>query len=264
MKQKKPTIFLAGIIILLAAVLIYIVVELNSDVATAPVVLPDLDRVSTEDVAPEDQTQYAQVTPETVQAVIGAISRPEGYTRSVTVEDFWGDGSSHADQFTIQVSGTSSKITVLADRGNKYILVTDAGTWIWYDDVPDDAYYAPASGLHDGDQWLRTLTYEDFLEMPAEDITAAGYEEHNGVWCVYASYETTSFGYTGTLWISVTDGLLCATEIYDGDTLIYRMTGGAVDTTVPDDSLFIPPYTDNAPESAYLADAQNFAVSSEE
>lgn len=263
MKKKKPPIFLVGIIILLATVLIYIFVELNSDVPTASVVLPDTDRVSTEEVSAEDETRFAQVTPETVQAVIAAISRPDGYSRVVTVEDFWGDGSS-ADQFTIQVSGTSSKITVVSEKEQKYILVTDAGTWIWYDGIPDDAYYTPTSNTYDGDQWLRTLTYEDLLKMPAEDITAAGYEEHNGIWCVYASYETPNFGYSGTVWVSVTDGLLCAAEIYDGDALIYRMTGGTADTSVPDDSLFIPPQTANAPESAYGATAQHFAAAKEE
>lgn len=261
MKLKKPTAFIAAIIILLVVVLAYIFIELNSDVPTAQVVLPDPDTAVSSQPGDDGQAAYAQVTPDTVQSVIAAIRRPDGYTRTVTVEDFWGTDNTSVSDFTIQVSGTSSRITAASGRGLKYILVTDAGTWIWYDGTGDDAFYAPPGGASDADAWLRTLTYEDFLELPPKEILAAGYAEHNGIWCVYASYPSSHFGYETTLWISVSDGLLCATEIYDGEQLIYRMTGGAVDTAIPDDSVFTPPATANAPADAYDAGSQTFARS---
>lgn len=249
MKHKRPTVFIAATVLLLAAVLIYIAVTLNSPVPTPVVELPNRDQTQGPQVSDTVQAQYAAVTPETVQAVIASMARPDGYSRTVTVEDFWADGSAAAD-LSVQVSGTGTKITAASRQGLKYILTTETGTWIWYDGN-EDAYFADGNAPHDGDQWLRMLTYEDLLGLSPDEITAAGYEEHNGVWCVYASYDTSNFGYHTTLWVSAVDGLLAAAEIYDGETLIYRMTGGSVDTAIPDDSVFLPPQTDAAPASAY-------------
>lgn len=249
MKHKRPTLFIAVTVLLLAAVLTYITVILNSPVNTSPVELPNTDRAEGPQVPDGDAAQYAAVTPETVQAVIASIVRPDGYSRSVTVEDFWNGGSAETG-FSVQVSGPSTKITAASPQGLKYILTTENGTWVWYDGA-DSAFFSPAAGAHDGDQWLRMLTYEDLLDLSPEDITAAGYEDHGGVWCVYAGYDTPYFGYHTTVWVSASDGLLSAAEIYDGETLIYRMTGGPADLAIPDDSVFIPPETDNAPKSAY-------------
>ena len=78
MKLKKPTAFIAAIIILLVVVLAYIFIELNSDVPTAQVVLPDPDTVVSSQPGDDGQAAYAQVTPDTVQSVIAAIRRPDG------------------------------------------------------------------------------------------------------------------------------------------------------------------------------------------
>ncbi len=247
MKRKQPPVLFAAIALLLVAVVAYVIIELNSSVETAPVILPDIAQTQTSPGA-EQSAAYAQVTPETVQAVIGTLRRPEGYTRTVTVEDFWGEDSSHAMDLTVQVSGNNSRITALTTGGLKYILVSPSGTWIWYEGEKD-VFRAPPKAAYDGDQWLRSLTYEELMELSPEEITAAGYEEHNGVWCVYASYRTPRFDYDTTVWVSVTDGLLSAAEIYDGDAIIYRMTAGATDLTVPDDSVFLPPDGD-APHTA--------------
>ena len=249
MKHKRPTVFIAATVILLAAVLIYIIVTLNSPVNTPVVELPDKSKVQGPQISDTALTQCAAVTPESVQAVIASMSRPDGYTRQVAVEDFW-DGGSAVTEFSLQVSGASTKITTAYGNSMKYILTTETGTWIWYDDN-DTAFFSEQSAPHDGDQWLRMLTYEDLLSLSPQEITEAGYAEHNGVWCVFASYDTANFGYHTTVWVSAADGLLSATEMYDGEELIYRMTGGAVDTSIPDDSVFIPPESDMAPASAY-------------
>ncbi len=255
MKHKRPTVFIAATVLLLAAVLIYIVVTLNSPVPTPPVELPDENRLEGPQVSDNMLAQYASVTPETVQAVIASMVRPDGYTRSVTVEDFWNGGASAAE-FTVQASGTSTKITSITQQGMRYVLTTENGTWIWYDGS-DQAFFSEDATPWDGDQWLRTLTYEDLLSLSPQKITAAGYEEHNGIWCVYASYDTANFGYHTTLWVSAADGLLAAAESYDGETLIYRMTGGTVDASIPDDTVFLPPKTDAAPASAYRISTAN-------
>ena len=61
MKLKKPTAFIAAIIILLVVVLAYIFIELNSDVPTAQVVLPDPDTVVSSQPGDDGQAAYAQV-----------------------------------------------------------------------------------------------------------------------------------------------------------------------------------------------------------
>lgn len=254
MKHKRPTVFIAATVLLLAAVVVYILVTLNTPVPTPVVELPDRSQTVS---GPSDdaRAQYAAVTPETVQAVIASMARPDGYSRTVTVEDFW-DGGSAVTDLSVQVSGASTKVTAASPTGLKYILTTETGTWVWYDG-DDQAFFSEASAPHDGDQWQRMLTYEDLLRLSPEDITDAGYEEHGGVWCVFAGYDTPNFGYHTTLWVSAADGLLAAAEVRDGETLLYRMTGGAVDTSIPDDSVFLPPATDAAPASAYRFSTAN-------
>ena len=240
MNRKHPTILFAAIGVLLILVIAFTIIELTSSAETVPVELPP---VTTETAAPGDanSSAYAKVTPKTVQAVVQTLHRPEGYSRTVTVEDFWGDDASDSTEFTVQVSGSNSKITTGSGNNTKHILVTDDGTWIWYGNSGSNAAYLQPKASYSGDQWLRSLTYEDLLELPADAIESAGYEAHNDVWCIYASYRTEHFGYLCTVWISAADGLLAAAEIHDGDTLIYRMTGGTVDSTVPNDSVFDPP-----------------------
>lgn len=49
-----------------------------------------------------------EITPETVQLAIASLERPERYSRTVTVEQFWKGGSGRYDT-TVTVSGAWSR-----------------------------------------------------------------------------------------------------------------------------------------------------------
>ena len=84
-------------------------------------------------------------------------------------------------------------------------------------------------------------SYESLMELEHEQIIETDYIEVDGIYCIYVKAETGRFGYISEYYIYPDTGLLLKNEIYDGDTLIYRMTGGDVMLTAPDDNYFTLP-----------------------
>jgi hypothetical protein len=178
----------------------------------------------------------ADVTPQTVQAAISTLSRPDSYSRTLTTEDFWTGGSS-SRKLQVWVSGSSTRIQSGSDRATENILLTSAGIWIWYDGV-SGVWHSDGSDSSEADQWTRCVSYEELLKLDASKITGAGYAKYAGENCIWAEYSTPEFGYRNREYISVTTGILMGVETYDGDTLVYRMTSGAPSVTTQDASLF--------------------------
>lgn len=240
MKSKRTRTFVIVILLLSAAVVFYALVLRDPSVDTPPVVLPTAmptglpggDGPSGENVLP------AEVTPETVQAVIATLSRAGSYSRTITTVDYWKNGSAET-VLSVWAHNGNMRIHCAGD-GRNVLLLSDGNVCIWYDDG-EDCYVGPGSAARDGDAWLRSTTYEDLLDMPVEDITDAGYTDFNGVNCVYAEYHTKNFGYRTVLYVDTATGLLMGAETWDEDTLIYRMSSSAPDLTTPSSSRFTPP-----------------------
>ena len=104
MEKRKLNRITAGFIVLVVMVLI--LMFSNSLRRSSHITLPEEGSSpgQTEDdtnASGGDALTVIAVTPETVQSVIrDTLSRPERYTRAVTIEDFWGEGESgttHAD-----------------------------------------------------------------------------------------------------------------------------------------------------------------------
>ena len=234
---KRTRIFTFVLILLAVAVLCYAFFGRSSSIKTPPVVLPTAAQV-TETVGPgiEDEVT-ADVTPETVQAAIGTLRRAESWSATVIVENYWQGGGS-TTQLEVAVSGNSTLICIPDEEKN--ILVTDGRLYIWYNNEPG-IYEGESGNDYDADRWMRSITYEDLLALPVEDISSAGYDEYDGKPCIWAEHYSESFGYRKIYYISVNTGLLTGAVTYDGDMLIYRMSTAAVDTSEPAASLFVPP-----------------------
>ena len=100
----------------LAAAIILVALMLGSSLnRTAHITLPSSD--PPKDPAAGDSGAGAaltvvEITPETVQAAISSLSRPESYGRSMTVEYLWDGGSGTHELYTI-VRGPWTRV----DRG---------------------------------------------------------------------------------------------------------------------------------------------------
>lgn len=180
----------------------------------------------------------AEVTPETVQAVIGTLSRADSYARLLRVELFW-DGGESSSLVSVYAKGALFRVNVSGPGGEENCLIRGSDFWLWYDD-PDE-YYHGALGDDGGtaaDEFQQILTYEEILGIPSDSITGADYVEYAGEPCIFAEYETGELGFITQVYISVETGLLMGAVKLDGDTVIYRMKSELTDISTPDDEMF--------------------------
>ena len=82
---------------MILVVLVVLLMLMSNLRRSSRVVLPDTSTSagdSAEQTSGGSAIQVVEVTPETVQAAIATLHRPEAYSRSVTVEYLWNGGSS--------------------------------------------------------------------------------------------------------------------------------------------------------------------------
>lgn len=162
-----------------------------------------------------------EIRPETVQAAIASLERPEHYRRTVTVEQFWSNGSGRYDT-VVTVSGDWSRMDrTMADGRTRHSLTNGRDTYIWYDEE-EAVYAAPAGGISADDE-QSIPTYEDILGLPVEAITEADYRLLLDVNCIYVETAEDRSGYTLRYWVSVNSGLLVAAEKFLNGETVYRM-----------------------------------------
>lgn len=201
---------------------------------------PAADSALSPSSAPEAAARLIEITPDTVQTAISTLSRADSYSRALTVQQFWNDGSS-TTEIGVWVLGDSTRVTLRDGAGDavKNILIKGDEKWIWYSDAALVWHGKAREG--DADAYQTLLTYEDVLALDKALITDAGYADYNGENCVYVRYGGGALGYENLCYISDSTGLLMGVETYDGDVLVYAMRSGTPDISTPDESVFAEP-----------------------
>lgn len=181
-----------------------------------------------------------EVTPETVQAVIAAISRADSYFRTLTVQNFWNGGNATAE-IDVWVRGEEARLTIRGGGAarEKNILIRGGEEWLWY--TGSGSVWHGAARPGDTDVWQTIPTYEDVLALDPADILDAGYLDYNGEGCVFVRVSGGALDYESLYYISDSSGLLMGAEIYDGRFLVYAMRSSQPDISTPDESLFQAP-----------------------
>ena len=184
----------------------------------------------------EGSVLRVEVTVDTVQEVIATLSRPASYFRELQLESFWPDDSQErgwagaVTQAQVWVEGGDTRVDLTTPGGRTFHrIVTGDKLYLWYDD--ERSYAVLPADDRSADLEQRIPTYEDVLALPEQSITAAGYEQKEGVSCVFVEVDASAMGYRERFWVSVDNGLLVAAETWSGDDLIYRMNGLRV--TIP-------------------------------
>lgn len=208
---------------------------------TLPSSDPPRDPASGDNAPATSALTVVEITPDTVQAAIASLSRPEDYGRSMTVEYFWAGGSGKHELVAI-VRGPWTRIERTLPDGRTRISVTDGETtYIWYGyDSGAEVYSAPA-GEFSADVEQSIPTYEDILDLPVEDILLSDYRMLDTLSCIYVETAADQAGYSLRYWVSVDSGLLVQAEKLLGETPVYRMTSLHVDQTEYDASRFTLP-----------------------
>lgn len=240
-KRKLNWITLA--VLAVAAVLVALMLggSLNR---TAHITLPpsDLPRdPAAGDDGPSSHVTVVEITPETVQAAIASLSRPESYGRSMTVEYLWEGGGGAHELYTI-VRGPWTRVDRgLPDGSTRISLTNGEETYIWYGYDQDAEVTALPAGEFSADVEQSIPTYEDILDLPVEAILLADYRPLDALTCIYVETAADEAGYSTRYWVSVENGLLVQAERLLGENAVYRMTSLYVDQTEYDASRFTLP-----------------------
>ena len=243
MKKKH---LLAALVAAAAVIIVcFVLFRRESSGQDIVVSLPTAEPVESSPAESPQGDNFADITPDTVQAAISTLSRAQSYSRTVTVKYYWPGGESSTELYS-WVDGERTRIRIQLDADSENILVDGNTLYIWYDSIPAEVYSGPVTDSLEADQWLRCLSYEDLLELPATDIFTAAYELYNGESCIYVEYNSGELGYTNHIYVSASTGLLMRAETYDSTGLIYSMESGAVELSTPQEGVFIPPYLEDA------------------
>ena len=216
---------------------------------TPDIRLPDLDALDTPQV-PQDPGQSGgdsgylpvEVTPETVQAVIATLSRPTSYYREVTLETIWGEEETErtTQSFQVWVDGGYTRVESVLPSGLTQIYILGEGTlYLWYGNSSRWEQWSDTEVQSDLIQ--RLPTYEDILALDQEDIVGTGYEEREGVACIYVAVKTGIEGYLQRYWVSTANGLLVADELVKEGQVVLRTSSYQVESPVPRGASFALP-----------------------
>lgn len=185
---------------------------------TSEVTLPSMQPDHSIDSAVGQHAQRVEVSTDTVQAVIASLDRIDSYHRQLTAQTFWDGGSSVTTAQTWVDGGYTYSRVVLPSGTIRYSLSDAATLYYWYS---GSATYltAPANSLN-ADLAQRIPTYEDVLNLPAEQISDAGYGAYGEHPCIYVETYVDDLGYLDRYWISVESGLLVAAETVKEDQVV--------------------------------------------
>lgn len=208
---------------------------------TLPSSDPPRDSASGDGTSASGTLTVVEVTPDTVQAAIASLSRPESYERDVTIEYLW-NGGSGTQQLHTAVHGPWTRVDRTLPDGQTRVSLTDGETtYIWYgDDSGAQVYRAPAGDISADDE-QSILTYEDILDLPAEAVAFADYRSLDALTCIYVETSADEAGYVTRYWVSVENGLLVQAERLRGEDTVYRMTALSMDQTETGASRFTLP-----------------------
>lgn len=237
--KRKQTFFNVGVGVVL---LVFVLLLARGDLrGSGGIVLPEMptDGVGAADGDGNSGMDVVAVTPDTVQTAVDTLSRPATYQRQQTVELFWSGGSGKMVT-QVAVSGSHTRVDYTqADSTAVHMLVVAGTAALWYDEETE--WVRLTSQEFSADIAQRMPTYEAVLDLAVEDIAEAGYQERDGVYCIYLATREDEDGYARQYWVSVDSGLLLAAERTERGELIYRFTAGEPTADLPDASLFLLP-----------------------
>lgn len=221
MKRRKLSRAAVGFAGLIALVVVLMLI--NSLRPSPEIELPSQEEegMQSEENSSGDGLTVVEIRPDTVQAAVATLERPETYRRELVVQQFWDSGSGTMEN-TVTVSGGWTRVDQTLARDRVRHSVTDGRmTYIWYNS--QRTVYEAQAGEISADMEQAIPTYEDVLDLPMEEISAANYQTLSNMNCIYVETATDAYGYVLKYWVSVDSGLLVAAEkLLDGET-VYRM-----------------------------------------
>ena len=183
------------------------------------VTLADLDQPD-----PQESNQQllpVEVTPDTVQSVVATLSRPESYSRTMTVSLYWGESGQADQQVQMWAGDGYVKTTVSSVSGVQHRLVGDGKLRLWYEG--DTSWKEMDADSRSADLAQHIPTYEDVLSVDIDRLTKASYVSKGGKDCIYVEVAQDRPDTVDCYWIETATGLLAFCETMEGEKLVYSM-----------------------------------------
>ena len=224
MEGKKRTLLAAAIsCIILVAVLYSFFLSIFSK--TAKIELADPGTLSSSPLDPaasgDQGGLVVDVTPDTVQSIIGSMERLTSYSRSIAVQYFWGASQSGTVTVSVQADGGYVRCDTTLPGGTvEHSIVGGGSLWYWYND--ESTFRTADAQDGEADLLARIPTYEDVLALPRSSIADAGYLQRAGISCIYVEAMPRE-GCAERYWVSLDSGLLIAAELEEDGALSYSM-----------------------------------------
>lgn len=239
MEQRNKLIMTLIIAVVIAAAVLSSFGLALFGLHTPEVKLPDLSAAETGTVSSGGNITVVGVTPETVQSVLKTLSRPESYTRTVTIETFSGTAGT-TETARVWVDDGWTRVDLTRDGGQiQHSIVGDGTRYLWYGGGP--GYVSFPADSEEADLAQQIPTYEDVLKLDKSLISDTGYKIREGVACVYVAVTVPDLpGYVETYWVSVSSGLLVSSETYKNGMLVYRMSAYTMESPVTGADFSLP------------------------
>ncbi len=250
MERRKLILFSVISSICIVAAVVIILLYLNKTTDTPEVHLPQATAGISSDTNNEgegggefNKLNYAELRPDTVQYILEIIEKPKSYSCNYIVESYWENGNAYFD-VSVYVKDNVFSVDILSDAYMKRCIFTDEDYYIWYVDEKD--YFQGKVGTALGSEKIADTvqmsgSYKDLMDLESSKILETDYVEVEGVYCVYVKAEIGQLGYISEYYIYPDTGLLFRNEIYDGETLVYRMNSNNIMLTVPYNEYFTLP-----------------------
>lgn len=224
------------------ALLVVAMMLMNTIHRPTAITLPDTDATPDQTVQDSDRTDDSltviEITPDTVQAAIATLSRPDAYQRTITIEQFWTGGSATYETMVSVRSPWTRTDRTMPDGRVRHTIIGPETVYVWYNNE-QNVYSGPAGEIS-ADNEQSIPTYETILTLPTDQIIKADYRDFSGIHCIYV--EAVSPGaHTLRYWVSVDTGLLVAAEKLIQDETVYRMGALTADQTEPAAETFTLP-----------------------
>lgn len=243
MKKRNITPFALAMAMLVVLIVAFVV--RGSISRSERITLPAQSDASAGANAPNDAAERldrVEVTPETVQSVIAVLSRPQNYSRTITIERYWSGGSAVATAKTYVLGALSRCDVSEGSAAVRRVVSNGERAAVWYGSGTE--VYRTAS-LFSADAEQGIPTYEDILALDPAQITAADYRLLEGRACIYVETEADAQGYFYRWYVGTDTGLLLAAEkLCDGE-VVYRMASLSSELDVVTEADFALP--DGAP-----------------
>lgn len=244
MEQKNRLLIVIAVTVLIAGAMFTSFGRSLFTLNTPPVELPSAgsiegDTSSEADSSGSEHYQRVEITPDTVQNVIATLSRPTSYSRNITVETFWENGSSSASVQIWCDGGWTHTRSILPSGAIRHNLSDASTLYYWYEG--SRLYEKTPANDRSQDLSQHIPTYETVLNLEKSSIRSASYVYLDELSCILAEVPLKDPDRIARYWIGVESGLLVSAEIEQGGYITYRMTGTSSITSCPSTASFSLP-----------------------